>query len=280
MSVDALPPLRDVIARHDLRARKSLGQNFLMDLNLTGRIARVAGSLEGANVFEVGPGPGGLTRAILAEGAKRVVAVEADRRCMPALAEIADVCPGRLTVIEGDALSFDPAAQFSGEPFRIIANLPYNVGTALVVNWLTIPDWPPAWQSLTLMFQKEVAERIVAAPGSKTYGRLSVLAQWRSTAKLAFALPARAFTPPPKVDSAIVQIAPTEPLVAGVNATTLERITAMAFGQRRKMLRSSLKELSRDIQKTLQACDINPTRRAEELTVAEFCRIAAQVGDE
>ena len=279
MTVESLPPLREVIARHGLRAKKSLGQNFLMDLNLTGRIARAAGPLDGVNVFEVGPGPGGLTRALLAEGASQLVAIERDARCLPALAEIGAASEGRLRVIEGDALETDAAALFNGAPFRIVANLPYNVGTALLVRWLSVREWPPGWESLTLMFQKEVAERIVAAPGSKAYGRLSVLAQWRSTAKLAFTLPARAFTPPPKVDSAIVQITPADPLVAGVNPATVERVAALAFGKRRKMLRSSLKGLSGNIEKLLEECDLNPTARAEDTPVDGFCRIAARLGD-
>ncbi|HVH04265.1 MAG TPA: 16S rRNA (adenine(1518)-N(6)/adenine(1519)-N(6))-dimethyltransferase RsmA, partial [Amaricoccus sp.] len=204
-ATDGLPPLREVIAAHGLSARKALGQNFLLDLNLTGKIARRAGSLSDHDVLEIGPGPGGLTRALLAEGARHVVAIERDARALPALAEIAAAYPGRLTVLEGDALSVDPGPQLAA-PVRVVANLPYNVGTELLVRWLTPPSWPPFWSSLTLMFQKEVAERIVALPGSKAYGRLAILAQWRATPKLAFEIPARAFTPPPKVDSAVVHI--------------------------------------------------------------------------
>jgi 16S rRNA (adenine1518-N6/adenine1519-N6)-dimethyltransferase len=271
---DGLPPLREVIARHGLSARKSLGQNFLLDLNLTARIARASGPLEGAEVVEIGPGPGGLTRALLAEGA-RVVAIERDRRCLPALAEIAERWPGRLTVLEGDAMRVDPTPHLAGRP-RIVANLPYNVGTALLVRWLGGPDWPPWWESLTLMFQREVAERIVAPPGSKAYGRLSVLAQWRSEAQIAFEVSPRAFTPPPKVTSAVVRIRPAE-APPGIAPARLEAVTAAAFAQRRKMLRQSLKGVSPDSAALLSAAGIDPQRRAETLSVAEFLALARRL---
>jgi 16S rRNA (adenine1518-N6/adenine1519-N6)-dimethyltransferase len=267
---DPLPPLREVIAAHGLAPKKSLGQNFLFDLNLTRRIARAAGPLEDVTVYEVGPGPGGLTRALLAEGAARVVAVERDARCLPALAEIADAFGGRLEIIEADALTLDEAALFSATPVRVAANLPYNVGTALLVKWLTAQTF--FWQSLTLMFQREVAERIVAAPGSKAYGRLSVLAQWRTRAKILFDVSPRAFTPPPKVTSAILRIEPLAEPVAPCELKDLERITEAAFGQRRKMLRQSLKPLlSED---TIREAGIDPTRRAETLSVPEFAALA------
>lgn len=269
---DGLPKLRDVIARHGLAARKSLGQNFLLDLNLTGRIARVAGPLDGVDVIEVGPGPGGLTRALLAEGASRVIAIERDQRCLPALAEIAEAYPGRLEVLEGDAMEIDPRPHLR-RPARIIANLPYNVGTALLVNWLEGADWPPWWQSLTLMFQKEVAQRIVAAPGSKAYGRLSVLAQWRARAKIAFEVPPQAFTPPPKVTSAVVHIEPID-MPTGIDPARLSAITAAAFSQRRKMLRQSLKGCSAAPLDLLAQAGIDPTRRAETLSLAEFLALA------
>ena len=270
LAPDGLPKLRDVIARHGLSARKSLGQNFLMDLNLTARIARASGVLEGAEVIEIGPGPGGLTRALLSEGAARVIAIERDHRCLPALAEIAEAYLGRLTVIEGDALEVDPAQHLTG-PGRIVANLPYNVGTALFVRWLSGP-WPPWWQSLTLMFQREVAERIVAQPGSKAYGRLSILSQWRARARIMFDVPPQAFTPPPKVTSSIVHVTPAD-APPGVSPLRLEAITAAAFSQRRKMLRQSLKSVP-DSQALLQHAGIDPTRRAETLSVEEFLQLA------
>ncbi len=271
---DGLPPLREVIARHGLSARKSLGQNFLMDLNLTARIARASGPLEGAEIVEVGPGPGGLTRALLAGGA-RVVAIERDSRCLPALDEIAAHWPGRLTVIEGDAMEVDPRPHLSG-PARIVANLPYNVGTALLVGWMGGAVWPPWWQSLTLMFQREVAERIVAPPGSKTYGRLSVLSQWRARARIAFEVSPRAFTPPPKVTSAVVHVTPAaQP--EGVVPARLEALTASAFAQRRKMLRQSLKGVAADPIGLLAACGIDPTRRAESLSIDEFLALARKL---
>lgn len=271
--IDTLPPLREVIRAHDLQARKSLGQNFLLDLNLTLRIARTAGDISDTTVLEVGPGPGGLTRALLAAGARRVVAVEKDPRCMPALAEIAAHYPGRLEVIEADALTLDLREVAAGGPLKIVSNLPYNVGTQLLLGWITRDIWPPEWQSLTLMFQKEVAERIVARPGSKAFGRLGVLAGWRCHSTIAFDVSPKAFTPPPKVTSAIVHLTPRkEPLPVELKA--LERVTAAAFGQRRKMLRASLKGLDAEAETILSGIGIEPTRRAEELDVAEFVRLA------
>jgi 16S rRNA (adenine1518-N6/adenine1519-N6)-dimethyltransferase len=266
----ALPPLREVIARHGLTAEKSLGQNFLLDGQLLARIARVPGDLAGARVFEVGPGPGGLTRALVEAGAD-VTAVERDRRCLPALAELAEAAPGRLRVIEGDALRIDAAAEV-GAGAHIVANLPYNVGTALLVRWLGGEAWPPWWASLTLMFQKEVAERIVATPDSAGYGRLSVLAQWRSSARIAFPVHRSAFVPPPKVMSAVVHIVPTA-MPAGASMRTLETLTAAAFGQRRKMLRQSLKTVAHALP-ALEALGIDPTRRAETLSVADYVAVA------
>ncbi len=269
---DSLPPLREVIARHGLAARKSLGQNFLLDLNLTRRIARAAGPLDGFTVVEVGPGPGGLTRALLAEGAGKVVAIERDERALPALAEIAEHYRGRLDVVHGDALAADWDALVTG-PAKIVANLPYNIATPLLIGWLTAEAWPPWFASATLMFQKEVAERIVAPPGSKTFGRLSVISQWRCTAQRLFDVDRRAFTPPPKITSSVVQLTPAA-AVAGCPVAMLEKVTAAAFGQRRKMLRSSLKSLTDDPIGLLAAAGIDETRRAEELSVADFCRLA------
>jgi len=271
-AADPLPPLREVIAAHGLSAKKSLGQNFLFDLNLTRRIARAAGPLEGT-VYEVGPGPGGLTRALLAEGAAHVVAVERDARCLPALAEIAAHYPGRLQIVEADALGLDEAALFKGGRVRVAANLPYNVGTALLVKWLTAETF--FWDSLTLMFQREVAERIVAKPGSGAYGRLSVLAQWRTSAKILFDVSRQAFTPPPKVTSSILRLEPLAAPVAEANLKDLERVTEAAFGQRRKMLRQSLKPVLGEAQ--IEAAGIDPTRRAETLSVAEFAGLARAV---
>lgn len=269
----ALPPLRDVIARHGLSASKALGQNFLFDGQLLARIAAVPGDLAGAEVLEVGPGPGGLTRALLAAGAS-VTAIERDRRCIPALAELADAFPDKLRVIEGDALEVDAPALFGGKP-HIVSNLPYNVGTALLVGWLS-GDWTPWWQSLTLMFQKEVAERIVAEPGTSAYGRLAVLAQWRSATRVAMPVHRSAFTPPPKVMSAVVHIVPAE-APPGVRSAVLERLTAAAFGQRRKMLRQSLKGVPGALD-ALDTLGIDLTRRAETVTVAEFVAIARTLG--
>jgi 16S rRNA (adenine1518-N6/adenine1519-N6)-dimethyltransferase len=270
---DTLPPLREVIARHGLSARKSLGQNFLLDLNLTQRIARAAGDLTACDVLEIGPGPGGLTRGLLAAGARHVVAVERDARCLPALAEIAAVYPGRLTVLEGDALAVDPAVHLTS-PVRVVANLPYNIGTELLVRWLTPPAWPPFWQSLTLMFQREVAERITATPGSKAWGRLAILAQWRCEARIVLRLPAQAFTPPPKVDSAVVHLTALPAPRFPAEPRRLERVVAAAFNQRRKMLRTALRGLAPDIEARLEAQGIPPTARAEELTLEQFCLLA------
>ncbi|MBO0906215.1 16S rRNA (adenine(1518)-N(6)/adenine(1519)-N(6))-dimethyltransferase RsmA [Jiella sonneratiae] len=273
-SPDGLPPLRAVIAAHGLEPKKSLGQNFLLDLNLTGRIARQALPLDRATVIEVGPGPGGLTRALLAEGAERVVAIEKDPRCIAALEEIAGHYPGRLEIVAADALTVDLAALAGGGPVKIVANLPYNVGTQLLLSWLAPPVWPPAWESLTLMFQKEVAERIVAAPGSGHYGRLGVLAGWRTRARILFEVSPAAFTPPPKVTSAIVQLFPN-PAPQPAPLAALERVTAAAFGQRRKMLRQSLKSLGGE--QLLTRVGIAPQRRAETLSIEEFVRLANAV---
>ena len=265
-----LPPLREVIARHGLSASKALGQNFLFDEHLLDRIAAIPGDMQGKAVLEIGPGPGGLTRALLRAGA-RVTAIEMDQRCLPALAELEAAFPGQLRVIHGDATQHDHA-QLMGEPFAVVANLPYNVGTALFTGWLGGQSWPPAWTSLTLMFQQEVAQRIVAPPGGSAYGRLAVLAQWRSTAKLAMKVHRSAFTPPPKVMSAIVHVVPrTMPL--GVNAKLLEQLTGAAFGQRRKMLRQSLKAMPGALD-ALNSLGIDETRRAETLSVEEFVKLA------
>ena len=269
-----LPPLREVIARHGLAASKSLGQNFLLDEQLLDRIAAVPGPLEGETAYEVGPGPGGLTRALLRAGAK-VVAVERDRRCIPALAELAEAADGRLRLIEGDALALHEA-EVAGEGAHVAANLPYNVGTALLVRWLGGERWPPWWASLTLMFQREVAERIVARPGSSAYGRLAILAQWRSEAKLAMKVHRSAFVPPPKVMSAVVHIVPRT-MPEGVSAAVLERLTAAAFGQRRKMLRQSLKGLAGALE-ALEKLGIDAARRAETLSVDEFVAVAREMG--
>jgi 16S rRNA (adenine1518-N6/adenine1519-N6)-dimethyltransferase len=272
-SFDGLPPLREVISSHGLSARKSLGQNFLMDLNLTARIARQAGDLASCDVLEVGPGPGGLTRALLHEGARRVLAVEKDARCLPALAEIAAHYPGRLDVINGDALEID-AASLLKPPIRVVANLPYNVGTELLIRWLTPATWPPFWQSLTLMFQKEVAERIVAQPGGKAYGRLSILTQWRTRAKVVMDLPPQAFTPAPKVSSAVVHIERRDDMLFPADEAVLTRTVAAAFNQRRKMLRAALKGLSPEIERHLDAAGIAPTERAENVSIEKFCALA------
>ncbi|MBX3581530.1 MAG: 16S rRNA (adenine(1518)-N(6)/adenine(1519)-N(6))-dimethyltransferase RsmA [Rhizobiaceae bacterium] len=270
-SIDGLPPLREVIERHSLQARKSLGQNFLLDLNLTGKIARAAGDLSQTTVIEVGPGPGGLTRALLMNGARRVVAIERDERCLDALAEVSSHYPGRLEIIPGDALQTDFAAIAGGQPTCIVANLPYNIGTELLIRWLTVADWPPFYSSMTLMFQREVAERIVAKPASESYGRLGVLSGWRTEAKIAFDVPPQAFTPPPKVTSSVVHLVPRKtPLPADVRK--LGRVTEAAFGQRRKMLRQSLKSIGGE--SLLEAAGIDGTRRAETLSVEEFVRLA------
>ncbi len=267
-----LPPLRDVIARHGLSASKALGQNFLFDAQLLGRIARIPGDLAGQEVLEIGPGPGGLTRALLATGA-RVTAIERDHRCIPALAELGEAFPGQLKVIEGDALEINARELFEGKP-HIAANLPYNVGTALLVGWLSA-EWQPWWQSLTLMFQREVADRIVANAGDDAYGRLAVLAQWRSAPRIAMPVHRSAFTPPPKVMSAVVHIVATEP-PEGVKLAKLEALTAAAFGQRRKMLRQSLRGVPGALE-ALEAEGIDPTRRAETVSVAEFVALAKRL---
>ena len=276
MQIDDLPPLRDVIASHGLDAKKSLGQNFLLDLNLTSKIARLAGDISGHDVLEVGPGPGGLTRGLLAAGARRVVALEKDPRCMAALAQIAAAYPGRLDVFNADALDFDIRGQLTG-PVRVVANLPYNVGTELLVRWLTPKAWPPFWSSLTLMFQKEVAERIIAKPGTKAYGRLGILAQWKSNPSVVMELPPEAFTPPPKVHSAVVHLEalaePRFPAPAGLLSSTV----AMAFNQRRKMLRSSLKSAAPDIETALRDAGLEPTARAEEISLEGFCALARRL---
>ncbi len=270
-----LPPIREVIQRHNLAASKALGQNFLLDEQLLARIAALPGSLEGQQVLEVGPGPGGLTRALLRAGA-RVTAIEMDRRCLPALAELGEAFPGQLTVIEGDALKLDHTQLMGGAPFHVLSNLPYNVGTALFVRWLSGEAWPPLWQSLTLMFQREVADRIVANAGEDAYGRLAVLAQWRAEARLAMKVHRSAFTPPPKVMSAIVHVTPAA-MPEGVSARMLERLTEAAFGQRRKMLRQSLKGVPGALE-ALAALGIDETRRAETVSVAEFVSVARTLG--
>ena len=282
-AIDDLPPLRDVIRRHGLSAKKSLGQNFLLDLNLTARIARAGGPIDGVTVVEIGPGPGGLTRALVAEGADHVIAIERDHRAIAALGEVAAHYPGRLTVIEGDALERDwthaplecaPAQQGSAPTAaRIVANLPYNIATALLVRWLQVEPWPPWYDCLILMFQREVAERIVAPPGSKSYGRLAVLAGWRTEAKIMFDVAPSAFVPPPKVTSSVVRLLP-RPVPFPCRRTTLERVVAAAFGQRRKMLRQSLRALGSDPQPILAAAGIEPTARAEDIPVAGFVALA------
>jgi 16S rRNA (adenine1518-N6/adenine1519-N6)-dimethyltransferase len=266
----ALPPLREVIARHGIAAKRSLGQNFILDLNLTRRIARAAGPLDAGSVIEVGPGPGGLTRALLEEGALHVVAIERDRRCLAALGELAAAYPGRLELVEGDALKLDPAA-LTPEPRRIVANLPYNIATALLLRWL---DRIGEYQSLTLMFQREVAERLVATARSPAYGRLSVIVQWLTLPKILFDLPPRAFVPSPKVTSSVVSLRPRATPLAPAEKATLERLTAAAFGQRRKMLRSSLKTLGVPVEPLFACTGLAPTARAEELSVADFCALA------
>lgn len=275
-AIDGLPPLREVISRHDLRAKKQLGQNFLLDLNLTAKIARQLGDLSVCDVLEIGPGPGGLTRGLLAEGARHVLVIEKDARAIPALQEIAAACPGRLTVIEGDALAVDPLAHLT-PPIRVAANLPYNIGTELLIRWLTPSVWPPFWDSLTLMFQKEVAQRIVAQPGSKAYGRLALLAQWRADARIVMTLPPEAFVPAPKVHSAVVHLTALPAPRYPADAAVLSRVTAAAFGQRRKMLRASLRGLHPQIEALLETVGIAPTARAEEIGLEGFCALARAV---
>ena len=274
--IDSLPALREVIAANDLSARKSLGQNFLLDLNLTAKIARQAGPLDGCDILEIGPGPGGLTRGLLAEGARFVLAIEKDRRCLTALHQISNAYPERLTVLEGDALSVDPL-QYLTPPIKVAANLPYNIGTELLIRWLTPPQWPPFWTSLTLMFQREVADRIVAQPGSKAYGRLALLAQWRCDPQIVMSLPPEAFTPPPKISSAVVHFTALPAPRFPADPKVLERVIAMAFNQRRKMLRSALKGLGPDIEDRLVAAGLKPTERAEQVSLEGFCNLARQI---
>ena len=271
--IDDLPPLREVIRRHGLTPKKSLGQNFLFDLNLTARIARAAEPLENITVVEIGPGPGGLTRALLALGARRVVAIERDQRAIAALEEIGARYPGQLEIVAGDALRIDPRDQLGPERARVVANLPYNIATALLIGWLTAEPWPPWYDSLLLMFQREVAERIVATPGSKSYGRLSVLAGWRTEAKLLFDVAPSAFVPPPKVTSSVIRLTP-RPVPLACQSIALQRVTEAAFGQRRKMLRQSLKTLGVDAGALLSEADIEPTARAEEIPVEGFVALA------
>jgi 16S rRNA (adenine1518-N6/adenine1519-N6)-dimethyltransferase len=270
---DGLPPLREVIRRHDLIAKKSLGQNFLLDLNLTTRIARAAGALAGTTVVEIGSGPGGLTRALLALGAARVIAVERDERAIAALREIAARYPGRLDIVPADALAFDPRAFLDRRPVRIVGNLPYNIATALLVSWICVEPWPPWYDAAVLMFQREVAERIVAAPRTKSYGRLSVLAQWRCQARILFDVNRSAFVPAPKVKSSVVRLVPrTAPL--SCERESLEAVTRAAFGQRRKMLRQSLRALDADSAELLSNAGVSPGARAEEIPVAGFVSLA------
>jgi 16S rRNA (adenine1518-N6/adenine1519-N6)-dimethyltransferase len=276
-ALDALPPLREVIAAHGLSAKKALGQNFILDLNLTRRIAREA-AIAGKTVYEVGPGPGGLTRALIAEGAERVVAVERDQRALPALAEIAEARPRTLDIVEADALEVDEVALLDRldvkAPVPVVANLPFNVGTALLVKWLTVDAWPPWWSSLTLMFQKEVARRVCANPSTSDYGRLSVLAQWRTQTRILFDVSPRAFVPPPKVTSSVLRVQPLEAPRCAATLSDLEAVTRAAFGQRRKMLRGSLKALTADVESLLERACVQGTARAEDLDLAQFCALA------
>ena len=271
--MEKLPPLKDVISRHKISAKKSLGQNFLLDLNLTSKIARYAGNLEQSDVLEIGPGPGGLTRSLLNEGARKVVAIEKDTRCIAALEEVQTRFTGKLKIVEGDALSTE-VRQYLTHPVQIIANLPYNIGTELLVRWLNSTTWPSFWQSMTLMFQKEVANRIVASPGSKAYGRLSVMAQWRCNTKIAFNIPATAFTPPPKVESSIVHFEALKEPRFPAEVNKLEFVVSKAFNQRRKMLRGALKGHFKNVEEGLLAIGVVPTKRAENVTIQEFCLMA------
>ena len=271
--MEKLPPLKDVISKHQLRAKKSLGQNFLLDLNLTSKIARYAGNLDQFDILEIGPGPGGLTRSLLNEGARKVVAIEKDSRCIEALEEIQAAFPGRLKLLQGDVLSTN-ASEHLADPVRIIANLPYNIGTELLVRWLTSKTWPSFWQSMTLMFQKEVANRIVASPGSKAYGRLSVMSQWRCDAKIAFNVPASAFTPPPKVESTLVHFESLKQPKFPAEVEVLEFVVSKAFNQRRKMLRGALKGYFQNVEEGLLSIGVLPTKRAEEITVQEYCAMS------
>ncbi len=277
-AIDDLPPLRDVIKRHQLSARKSLGQNFLLDLNLTTRIARAAGPLEDATVIEIGPGPGGLTRALLALGAKRVIAIERDDRAVAALEEISVRYPGRLDIVNADAMHFDPRPLLGSERAKIVANLPYNIATALLIGWLSIEPWPPWFDTMVLMFQREVAERIVAHDGDEAYGRLAVLANWRAETKILFDISPAAFVPPPKVTSSVVRLLPRmAPMPC--DRKSLEQVAAAAFGQRRKMLRQSLKSLGVDPARLAAAADIEPTRRAETIPLAGFVAMARELAN-
>ena len=271
--MEKLPPLKDVISKHKLSAKKSLGQNFLLDLNLTSKIARYAGNLEQSDVLEIGPGPGGLTRSLLNEGARKVVAIEKDTRCIAALEEVQTQFTGKLKIVEGDALSTE-VRQYLTHPVQIIANLPYNIGTELLVRWLNSTTWPSFWQSMTLMFQKEVANRIVASPGSKAYGRLSVMAQWRCNTKIAFNIPATAFTPPPKVESSIVHFEALKEPRFPAEVNKLEFVVSKAFNQRRKMLRGALKGHFKNVEEGLLAIGVVPTKRAENVAIQEFCLMA------
>ena len=278
MQIDSLPPLREVIANHRLDAQRSLGQNFILDLNLTAKIARLAGVLKGHDILEVGPGPGGLTRGLLTEGARKVVVLEKDSRCLPALKEIADVYGDKLEIFNVDALNFNAIINLK-KPVRIVCNLPYNIGTELLIRWLTPTEWPPFWHTMTLMFQKEVAERITALPGTKSYGRLAILSQWKTDAKIVMSLPPEVFSPPPKVHSAVVHFeALTSPRFPAP-AKLLSSTVAMAFNQRRKMLRSSLKSAAPNIEKILQDTGLDPTARAEEVSLEQFCALARQLAD-
>ena len=271
--MEKLPPLKDVISKHKLSAKKSLGQNFLLDLNLTSKIARYAGNLEQSDVLEIGPGPGGLTRSLLNEGARKVVAIEKDTRCIAALEEVKSHFTGRLKIVQGDALSTE-VRQYLTHPVQIIANLPYNIGTELLIRWLNSTTWPSFWQSMTLMFQKEVANRIVASPGSKAYGRLSVMAQWRCNTKIAFNIPSTAFTPPPKVESSIVHFEALKEPRFPAEVNKLEFVVSKAFNQRRKMLRGALKGHFKNVEEGLLAIGVVPTKRAENVTIQEFCLMA------
>ena len=271
--MDNLPPLKDVISKYEIRAKKSLGQNFLLDLNLTSKIARYAGNLKQSDVLEIGPGPGGLTRSLLNEGARQVVSIEKDNRCIAALEEIQSLFPGRLRLLQGDALSMN-VTQYLTDPIKIIANLPYNIGTELLVRWLNSKNWPSFWQSMTLMFQKEVANRIVARPGSKAYGRLSVMSQWRCNTKIAFNIPATAFTPPPKVESAVVHFEALNEPKFPAEVDKLEFVVSKAFNQRRKMLRRALKGHFVNVEEGLFSIGILPTKRAENITVQEYCAMS------
>ena len=271
--MDNLPPLKDVISKYEIRAKKSLGQNFLLDLNLTSKIARYAGNLKQSDVLEIGPGPGGLTRSLLNEGARQVVSIEKDNRCMAALEEIQSLFPGRLRLLQGDALSMN-VTQYLTDPIKIIANLPYNIGTELLVRWLNSKNWPSFWQSMTLMFQKEVANRIVAHPGSKAYGRLSVMSQWRCNTKIAFNIPATAFTPPPKVESAVVHFEALHEPRFPAEVDKLEFVVSKAFNQRRKMLRGALKGHFINVEEGLFSIGVLPTKRAENITVQEYCAMS------